>query len=446
MNKIATPQEPQGESAYAWLRLLVSLALMTIGGSGMYGITVVLPRIQQEFAVGRSDASFPYALTLVGFGIGGILMGRLADRFGVMVPVLLGGVCLGSGFLIAGSAQSLWQFNLAQGLLIGLLGTSATFAPLVADTSQWFTRRRGIALAICMSGNYVAGAIWPPVTQHMVELWGWRPAYAAIGYFCFASILPLAWVLKRRAPVVISTPTPAVAGTAAGAGNNTATRSAVSERPLNMNPNLLTVLLSVAGLSCCVAMSMPQVHIVAYCTDLGFGATQGAQMLSLMLAAGIISRLVSGWISDHLGGLLTLLLGSLLQLLALLLFLPFKGLVPLYVISGLFGLFQGGIVPCYALIVREYFTPQEAGARVGTVLMATLFGMALGGWMSGAIFDWTGSYRAAFLNGIAFNLLNAAVVLFLLRRAWLLALAHPGDGSRLGAIVHRLNQHPHRKN
>jgi MFS family permease len=413
------------------LRLLVSLALMTIGGSGMYGITVVLPRIQQEFAVGRSDASFPYALTLIGFGIGGILMGRLADRLGVMVPVLVGGVALGSGFLVAGSAQSLWHFNLAQGLLIGMLGTSATFAPLVADTSQWFTRRRGIALAICMSGNYVAGAIWPPVTQHMVELWGWRSAYSAIGYFCFASVLPLAWVLKPRAPVLLHTAKPAADG---------ATRSAVSERPLNLNPTMLTVLLSVAGLACCVAMSMPQVHIVAYCTDLGFGATQGAQMLSLMLGAGIVSRLVSGWISDHLGGLMTLLIGALLQMLALLLFLPFKGLVPLYVISGLFGLFQGGIVPCYALIVREYFTPQEAGARVGTVLMATLFGMALGGWMSGAIFDWTGSYRAAFLNGIAFNLLNVGVVSYLLRRAWLLALEHPGDGSRLANIVHRFKR------
>ena len=427
--------EPPGESAYAWLRLGVSLLLMTIGGSGMYGITVVLPRIQQEFAVGRSDASFPYALTLVGFGIGGILMGRLADRFGVMVPVLLGGVALGSGFLIAGSAHSLWQFNLAQGLLIGLLGTSATFAPLVADTSQWFTRRRGIALAICMSGNYVAGAIWPPVTQHMVELWGWRSAYAAIGYFCFASILPLAWVLRRRPPMLISTPLPVPSGATVSAGSE----AAASVRPLNLNPQLLTLLLSVAGLSCCVAMAMPQVHIVAYCTDLGFGATQGAQMLSLMLGAGIVSRLVSGWVSDHLGGLLTLLIGSLLQLLALLLFLPFKGLVPLYVISGLFGLFQGGIVPCYALIVREYFTPQVAGARVGTVLMATLFGMALGGWMSGAIFDWTGSYRAAFLNGIAFNFLNAAVVIFLLRRAWRLAQQNPGDGSRLGALVQRFS-------
>jgi len=418
------------ESAYAWLRLLVSLTLMTIGGSGMYTITVVLPRIQQEFAVGRSEASFPYAMTLVGFGIGGILMGKLADRFGVMVPVLLGGVALGSGFMLAGSAQSLWQFNFAQGVLIGALGSSATFAPLVADTSQWFTRRRGIALAICMSGNYLAGAVWPPVVQHLVELQGWRAAYTGIGVFCMASILPLALVLKRRRPEV-----------APATGAAAASTQPALDRPLNLNPHLFTVLLSVAGLACCVAMSMPQVHIVAYCMDLGFGAAQGAQMLSLMLGAGIVSRLVSGWLSDHLGGLMTLLIGSFLQLVALLLFLPFKGLVPLYVISGLFGLFQGGIVPCYALIVREYSPAGQVGTRVGTVLMATLFGMALGGWMSGAIFDWSGSYRAAFLNGIAFNLLNAVVVAWLLRRAWRMALAVPTpDGSRLAAIAHRFKR------
>jgi MFS family permease len=403
------PLNPQpGESAYAWLRLLVSLALMTIGGSGMYTITVVLPRIQQEFAVGRSDASFPYAMTLIGFGVGGMLMGRLADRFGVMAVVLFGGTALGAGFLLAGSAQNLWQFNLAQGVMIGLLGSSATFAPLVADTSQWFTRRRGIALAICMSGNYVAGAVWPPVTQHLVEASGWRGAYFTIGIFCWVSLLPLAWVLKRRAP--------ALAANASAAGKAGAD-SAVSARPLQLNANVFTVLLSVAGLSCCVAMAMPQVHIVAYCTDLGLGAAQGAQMLSLMLGAGIVSRLLSGWIADHLGGLRTLLLGSLLQMLALTLFLPFKGLVPLYIVSGMFGLFQGGIVPCYALIVREYCLPQQAGTRVGAVLMATMFGMALGGWLSGAIFDATGSYHAAFLNGIGFNLLNAGIVVFLLRRA-----------------------------
>jgi MFS family permease len=400
--------EPQGESAYAWTRLFVSLLLMTIGGCGMFAITVVLPSIQAEFGVGRSGASLPYAMTLIGFGAGGVLMGKLADRFGVMVAVLLGAFALGAGFVLAGSAQNIWQFNVAQGLLIGFLGSSATFAPLVADTSQWFTRKRGIALAICMSGNYLAGAAWPPVIAHFVQSVGWRQTYVGIGYFCVFSMATLAGVLRPRPPAL------QLGGAAASTKGKT---SMVSERPLGMDPNVLTVLLCVAGLSCCVAMSMPQVHIVAYCSDLGYGAARGAQMLSLMLATGIVSRLVSGWISDHLGGLKTLLLGSALQMFALVLFLPFDGLVPLYVISAMFGLFQGGIVPCYALIVREYFTATQAGTRVGTVLMATLFGMALGGWMSGAIFDLTGSYRAAFLNGIAFNALNLALVVLLLRRS-----------------------------
>ena len=166
---------------------------------------------------------------------------------------------------------------------------------------------------------------------------------------------------------------------------------------------------------------MPQVHIVAYCGDLGYGAARGAQMLSLMLGFGVASRLISGWISDHIGGLRTLLLGSVLQGIALVMFLPFDGLVSLYIVSAMFGLFQGGIVPSYALIVREHFSAADAGSRVGTVLMATLFGMALGGWMSGAIFDVTGSYRAAFLNGIAWNLLNVTIVSVLVyrsRRLW----------------------------
>jgi MFS family permease len=396
------------ESPYAWARLLASLSLMTIGGSGMYSVAVVLPRIQAEFGVARADASLPYTMTLIGFGLGGILMGRLTDRRGVMVTIIVGTIGLGTGFIVAGSAGSLWQFNLVQGLLIGLLGTSATFAPLVADTSHWFTRRRGIALAICMSGNYLAGAVWPPVMQYFIDAEGWRRTYIGMGVFCLLAMLPLAIVLRRRPP-------PSAAHVDARATSPHAAQ-AFSERPLGLSPLALQLLLCVAGVACCVAMSMPQVHIVAYCGDLGFGAARGAEMLSLMLACGIVSRLASGWISDHIGGLRTLLLGSVLQGIALLLFLPFDGLVPLYVISGLFGLFQGGIVPSYALIVREYFTPREAGARVGTVLMATLFGMALGGWMSGAIFDATGSYRAAFVNGIAWNLVNVGVVLFLLYR------------------------------
>ena len=394
------------ESPYAWLRLVLSLVLMTIGGAGMYAVTVMLPAIQRDFGVARGDASLPYTLTMVGFGFGGVLMGKLADRFGVMLPVAIGAVGLGVGFIASGFAPGLPAFCVAQGLFVGLLGTSATFAPLVSDTSQWFERRRGIALAVCMSGNYAAGALWPPVLQHFIDAAGWRQTSIGLGVFCLLTMLPLCVLLRPRPPIAAFAP----------AGRSAATASSTSTaRPFGLSPAVAQGLLCVAGVSCCVAMSMPQVHIVAYCSDLGFGAARGAQMLSLMLGLGIVSRLVSGWISDRIGGLRTLLLGSVLQGIALLLFLPFDGMVSLYVVSGLFGLFQGGLVPSYALIVRQHFDPKEVGARVGTVLMATLFGMALGGWMSGAIFDATGSYRAAFLNGIAWNLLNLSIAFFLLR-------------------------------
>jgi MFS family permease len=412
-NNVITASTEDIESPYAWRRLAVSLALMTLGGVGMYAISVALPALQAEFGVGRSDASLPYTLTLIGFGFGGVMMGRLSDRFGVMAVALLGALGLGAGFIGAGYATSLWQFSLIHGLLIGLFGTAASFAPLVADTSQWFNRRRGIAVAICISGNYLAGTVWPPVMQHFIATSGWRATYIGIGAFCFVAMLPLALMLRRRPP-----PQPAPAAAVASPGTDSA------NHPLGMPPALLLLLLSVAGVACCVAMAMPQVHIVAYCGDLGFGAARGAEMLSLMLGFGIVSRLVSGWISDHIGGLRTLLLGSVLQGIALLLFLPFDGLVSLYVVSALFGLFQGGIVPAYTLIVREYFPPQKAGAHVGTVLMATLFGMALGGWLSGALFDWTGSYRAAFINGIAWNVLNVSIVAVLVYRARLRAKVH----------------------
>jgi MFS family permease len=401
----------QIESPYAWARLLAALLVMTIGGVGIYAPSVVLPAVQHDFGVARADASLPYTAALVGFGIGGILMGRLADRLGVRVVVLGGAVGIGMGFIAASATADLWQFSLAHGVLIGLLGISATMAPLMADASRWFSRNRGIALAICMSGNYVAGTVWPPVMQHFVTAVGWRQTYLWIGVFCLVSLALLSLGFRRPAPNALSD-----SGAAAAPPLRSARYLGQSDprQPLGQTPGRLQLLLSVAGLGCCVAMAMPQVHIVAYCTDLGFGAARGAEMLSLMMGLGIVSRLLSGWISDHIGGLRTLLLGSVLQGVALLLFLPFDGLVPLYIVSGLFGLFQGGIVPCYGLIVREYFSPTQAGARMGTILMATMVGMALGGWMSGAVFDWTGSYRAAFVNGIAWNLLNLSVVVFLL--------------------------------
>ena len=401
------------ESSYAWTRLAVALALMTIGGSGMYSMSVALPPLQADFGIDRAQASLPYTLTMIGFGIGGILMGKLADRFGVKVPVLAGAVCLALGFVAAGVSQNLVQFSAAQGLLIGLLGTSATFVPLVADISLWFTRRRGIAVAIVMSGNYLAGAVWPPLMQHFIDRAGWRATYIGTGVFCLIAMPLLALALKGKPPAI-----------AAGPGGAARARSPGSdpERPLGFTPGALQALLCIAGVSCCVAMSMPQVHMVAYCGDLGYPAARGAEMLSLMLGFGIVSRLVSGWVADRIGGLRTLLLGAALQAVALALFLPFQQLAALYVISALFGLFQGGLVPSYPIIVREYFSPREAGVRTGTVIMATLFGMALGGWLPGWIFDVTGSYRAAFANGIAWNLVTTTIALVLLARARRLAV------------------------
>ncbi len=391
------------DSRYAMARLMVTLLLMTVGASGMYVVPVVLPTVQAEFGVARADASLPYTLLMIGFGVGGMLMGRLADRFGVTVPLMVGATGLGLGFIASSLSGGILMFAVAHGLLIGLLGASATFAPLLADTSLWFLRRRGIAVAVCASGNYLGGAIWPPIVQHFVASVGWRQTYLGLGIFCFVTMTALALLMRRRPPGAVASPV--VRGHAGS-----------SSLPFGLPAGRAQALLCVAGVACCVAMSMPQVHIVAYCTDLGFGAARGAEMLSLMLACGIVSRLVSGVVCDRIGGLRTLLFGSFLQTVALILFLPFDGLVSLYVIAALFGLFQGGIVPSYAIIVREYFSPAEAGARVGAVIMATMLGMALGGWLSGKVFDLTGSYQAAFVNGIGWNLLNLGIVLFLLDR------------------------------
>jgi MFS family permease len=388
------------DSSYAWMRLALALVLGTIGSVGMWSFVVALPAVQADFGVARAEASLPFTLTMIGFGVGGIVMGRLADRFGIVLPVVLGAIALGVGYGLSGLAGTLWQFALAQGLLG--LGSAATFGPLMTDMSHWFARRRGIAVAIASCGNYLAGTIWPPIIQQFIATDGWRATQIGIGLICVATIVPLALALRRRPPPHRETDSFA---TAAGARD-----------ALGVSANALMVLLCVAGVACCVAMSMPQVHIVAYCGDLGYGPARGAEMLSLMLGFGLISRIAGGLIADRIGGVATVLISSSLQGVALFLYLQFDGLVSLYVISALFGLFQGSLVPMYAIIVREYFAPQEAGTRLGVVLMATLAGMALGGWMSGLIFDLTGSYQAAFLNGLAWNLVNASIMLWLLFR------------------------------
>ncbi len=390
----------------AWIRLVIACGLSSLAAVGMWAPAVFLPIIQAEFGIDRGSASIAYTATTIGFGIGGLIMGRLSDRFGILVPVLLGAVMLSAGFGLSALAQSYWQYLLAQAVFAGMLGASAGFSPLLADITLWFRKRRGIAVALVASGNYLGGAFWPPLLQWATQDYGWRGAHALVAVICLAGMVPLALCLRRKPPVEAvafpSSPTPAG-------------RSAFQVEALPASPRMVQTLIMLAGIGCCVAMAMPQVHIVAYCADLGFGVAVGAQMLSLMLGLGIVSRIASGLVADRIGGLRTLLIGSTLQCLALMLFIPFNGLASLYVVSAVFGLAQGGIIPSYALVVRDFFPAKEAGSRIASVIAATIAGMALGGWLSGEIYDVTGSYQAAFINGIIWNLLNMAIMYWLLR-------------------------------
>jgi len=388
------------DSPYAWRRLTTSVALSTLGGIGMWCLAVALPAVQTDLGVSRADISFAYSMNMVGFFVGGIAAGKLVDRHGIVFTSILSALGLAAGFALAPATSSLGLFAAAQ-VLIGF-SASATFAPLIADISHWFAARRGIAVGIAASGNYIAGAVWPPIVELMIHDHGWRITYWSAAALCLVTMIPLAVTLKRRAP-----------------DHEEAHAAGVAHRSLatlGLSPNGLQALLMLAGLSCCVAMSMPQVHIVAYCADLGYGVARGAEMLSLMLGFGIVSRVASGWLADRVGGAMTLLIGSTLQCVALVFYLVSDSLTSLYLTSALFGLFQGGIVPSYAIIVREYFPPREAATRVGLAVSTTVIGMALGGWMGGVLFDMTGSYQAAFINGIGWNVLNAAIAWWLLSR------------------------------
>jgi len=392
---------PSIETSYSWIRLVVSIALSTLGCVGMWSLVVALPAVQADFNVPRADATLPYTLTTIGFMIGGIIVGRLADRFGILPPLAGSTILMSLGYVLTASAPSLPVFAVVSGVTIGL-GGAASFAPLVADVSLWFDRHRGLAISLATAGSSLAGVVWPPIIQHFIAVVGWRQTHIGIGVFCLATMLPLGLVLRRR-PVLHKATLEA-----ASTGN--------TNQAIGLGPSVTQGLLAFAGLCCCVAMSMPQVHLVAYCGDLGYGPARGAEMLALMLGFGVASRLIFGWVLNLIGGLPTLLLGSTMQAIALALYLPFDGLVSLYVISAIFGLGQGGIVPSYAVIIRELFPAQEAGLRVSLAISATLAGMALGGWLAGAIYDWTGSYAAAVVNGIAWNIVNMAIAIWLLHR------------------------------
>ena len=380
--------------------MLIALLLATVGNIGMWVVVIVLPDIQQEFKIDRGTASIPFALTMVGFAIGNWVMGHVVDRYGINKTIILAATVNTAGYFAAMHVNNVYSLSILQ-FFIGL-GTAAAFVPLIADTSHWFLKRRGIAVALIASGNYFSGAIWPPLFNNTLQSDGWRDVYWILALSTVFIMIPLSFLLAKK----ISEETARISDAA----------SSDKRQNVSISPKALTILLSIAGIGCCVSMSMPQVHIVAFCIDLGFGPAVGAEMLSLMLIGGIISRLINGLIADKLGGVYTLLIGSTLQCIALFLYLPFDGLVSLYIVSRVFGLSQGGIVPSYAIIIREYLPGADAGTRVGVVMMCTIMGMAIGGWMSGWIYDFTGSYAAAFWNGIVWNFLNIAIVLFLITR------------------------------
>lgn len=379
----------------------MTLAIALIANVGMWAIIVIMPAVEAEFGAGRAEASVPYTLTMVGFALGNFAIGRAVDRFGVTLSLVGAALGIALGFGLATLSASIVMLSLAQ-LLVGF-SSAVGFGPLIADISHWFVRRRGIAVALVASGNYLSGAIWPLVLAGMLETSGWRSVYLFMAVVTLVGVIPLSLALRRRLPQE--------------AQFAAQKKSLLNASASGLSPRALQYLLGLAGIGCCVAMSMPQVHIVSYCVDLGYGPAVGAEMLSLMLLGGVGSRIVSGLLADKLGGVKTLLIGSALQCLALFLYLPSGGLVSLYVVSLIFGLSQGGIVPSYALIVREYMPAREAGARVGFVMMATIMGMALGGWMSGWIYDVSGSYQLAFINGILWNGLNIAIMLWLLTRS-----------------------------
>jgi MFS family permease len=324
-------------------------------------------------------------------------MGRIAERFGIRWTVIVGAVSICLGLYISTLGQT-WQLYVGHGVFMGLLGNAGLNAPLYVYVSRWFDRRRGSALALISSGGYAAGAIWPPIFERAIALAGWRTTMIVYGLFAFALITPLALLFLRPPPEI-------PAAMSAGASVSTMT-----PKVFGWPPNLAFALLAAAAFLCCVTMSMPQAHLVAFCTDLGISATRGAAMLSLLLGAGVISRQIWGAISDRIGGLLTLLISSMLQAAAMSGFVVTQDESGLFTVAGLFGVGFSALIPAYVVAIREYFPAHEASWRVPVLLLLSGSGMATGTWLAGILYDHFGYYAPAFAAGVGTNLLNLAVV------------------------------------
>ena len=390
------------ESRSSWVAAAITTAILAISYGAPLLVVVGLKPITASLGTDRSVVALAGALVWVGTGMGGIVMGWVADRIGVRSTVIFGALMAALGLAVSTTGQ-VWALFLGHAILIGLLGNSAHFPPLVVYISRWFDRRRGTAVALISSGQYVAGMLWPTVFERAMTRFGWQATMLGYAVVVAAAILPLALFLQ---------PSPQPSRGAAAVGREMRRRG----RALGLPANLVQTLLSAAGFLCCVPMAIPAGHLVALCTDLGIPAAHGAAMLSVLLGSAFVSRLFWGWLADRIGGLGTVLAGSACQALAIAAFTVTQDEVGLFTVSAAYGLGFSGIVPAYVLAVRELFPSAEASWRVPTVLFVSMSGMAFGGWFAGALYDHFGFYAPAFAAGALFNVANLVVVGFLVAR------------------------------
>jgi MFS family permease len=382
------------ESRASWVAALAALAIMCVSYGAPLVAVIALKPIAADLGSARSVPALAYSLAWLGTAVGGLAMGRIAERIGVRWTASFGAAMIALG-LVVSTGGAPWQLYLGYGVLIGLLGNAGINAPLYIYVSHWFDRRRGTALALISSGQYVAGAIWPPLFERGIALFGWQWTMTRFGAFVAVAVLPLALLLRRP-------PASPTASFAAVGRSSTAV--------LGWRPGVVLGLLAAAGFSCCVPMAMPQGHLVALCTDLGIPAAHGAAMLSLLLVSAFIIRQCWGWVADRVGGLRTVLAGSACQAAALTALALTQDETGLFIVSAVFGFGFSGIIPAYVLAIRELFPAAEAAWRVPVLLLFSGSGMAAGGWLAGVIYDYFGFYGPALATGIGFNLLNLALV------------------------------------
>ena len=387
------------ETSYGWVVVLASLALHGISLGAPTMLFVALKPIAADLETARAIPSLAYSLMMIGAGFGGIAMGWWMDRRGVMEPVLFGSVMIALGTLLASYAQGPLSLLVASGLLMGLLGKGAMIAPLVANVTRWFDRRRGLAVAVITSAQGLAGAIWPAVIQYFNDLVGWRGTFLYFSAFAAAAMIPLALLLRPRPPVA---PGDAAHGIRID-----------DRRRLGLSRRVVQGMLWLAAVSCCSAMAVPIVHLVSHATDLGYTLEQGARLLSILFVASFVSRIGFGMLADRIGGVPTLLIGSASMAVMLLAFAFATSYAGLLVAALLFGLGFSGIMPCYPLLIRQYFPVTELGWRIAAHFLFSAAGMALGGWLGGVIFDLTGGYATAYVAAFAFNALNFTLIAIL---------------------------------